>query len=101
MVPGDSRFEWKQIPPPEKKKDILLKEHDQALHMGFEKTLAKIKLRFYWPRMAQEVKQYIQKCKIQKNAKLLPFQQSQKWENRESLTDLGKLFRWILWDRSL
>lgn len=69
MIPGDNRFEWKQVPPPEKKKDILSKEHDQSLHMGFDKTLAKIKLRFYWPRMAQDIKRYIQNCSICKECK--------------------------------
>lgn len=47
----------------------MRKEHDQSFHMGFKKTLAKIKLRFYWPRMAKEVKQYIQKCNICKECK--------------------------------
>lgn len=69
LVPGDSRFEWKWIPPPEKKLDIIKKEHDEALHMGFDKTLARIKLRYYWPKMAQDIKQYIRACKTCKECK--------------------------------
>lgn len=65
----DSRFEWKQIPTKEERIHLIKSTHDEA-HLGFEKTLEKIKEKFYWPLMHSEIKQYCKgcvKCKMSKS----------------------------------
>lgn len=71
----DYRFEWKICIPHELKEKILFEEHDEAVHLGYEKTLARIRRRFYWPHMAKEIKSYVQKCTICQESK--PSNQSQ------------------------
>lgn len=65
----DYAFDWKQCVPTSKRADILVKEHDEAFHVGYEKTVAKIKERFYWPRMAAEIKKYVMNCETCKRIK--------------------------------
>ncbi|XP_058448788.1 uncharacterized protein LOC131428762 [Malaya genurostris] len=65
----DSRFEWKVIPPPSEVGQILEQCHDECFHPGFERTLARVRQRFYWPKMAVEVRRYIQKCTTCKEVK--------------------------------
>ncbi|KAL9705774.1 hypothetical protein quinque_009292 [Culex quinquefasciatus] len=42
-------------------KEIITKVHDQA-HFGFEKTLASLKERHYWPKMREEVRRHCREC---------------------------------------
>lgn len=58
----DYRFQWKLIPTPVCRETIILETHESLLHAGFEKTLYHIKLRYYWPKMANAVKTVIQNC---------------------------------------
>lgn len=58
----DYAFDWKLCVPESKRADILIKEHDNAFHIGFEKTIDKIKKRYYWPRMSADVKRYVSNC---------------------------------------
>lgn len=71
----DYRFEWKICIPFELREKILFEEHDEAIHLGYEKTLARIRKRYYWPHMTKEVKSYVKKCTICQESK--PSNQSQ------------------------
>ena len=48
----------------ELKNKILMAEHDSRIagHFGQFKTLERIKANFYWPRMDQEVEEYVRSC---------------------------------------
>ncbi|XP_055543099.1 uncharacterized protein LOC129728674 [Wyeomyia smithii] len=65
----DSRFEWKQIPPPSDIETILKRCHDDVFHPGYEKTVGRIRQRYYWPKMANEVRKYVQQCGVCKEVK--------------------------------
>lgn len=67
--PFDVRFEWKMVPPPENRPQIIELEHEQSFHRGVEKTLARLQLRYYWPHMASETRKWIQKCIVCKESK--------------------------------
>ena len=52
--------------------DILKMAHDMPMagHMGIERTLQRIRKRFWWPGVAKDVKNYVQSCpECQKVAK--------------------------------
>ena len=36
--------------------------HDDFGHLGMEKTLGLLKDRFFWPKMSEDVRQYIRTC---------------------------------------
>ncbi|KAL9699203.1 hypothetical protein quinque_002644 [Culex quinquefasciatus] len=57
----DPRFSWKLLPPRAERKEIITKVHDQA-HFGFEKTLASLKERHYWPKMREAVQKHCHEC---------------------------------------
>ncbi|KAL9698900.1 hypothetical protein quinque_002341 [Culex quinquefasciatus] len=57
----DPRFAWKQFPMPEERREIIQQEHDKA-HFGFEKTLAAIKQRFFWPKMNEQIRKFCREC---------------------------------------
>ena len=44
---------WKIVVPTERRKEILMEYHDDpsAGYFGREKTLARVALRYFWPRM--------------------------------------------------
>lgn len=65
----DKRYEWKVFPPPEIRLEIMKANHDEVMHLGFEKSLARIRQRFYWPKMAKELKHHIQTCSTCKEVK--------------------------------
>ena len=47
------------------KREILVSYHDAILaaHLGVNKTVSKLKQRFYWYNMKKDVKSHIRKCK--------------------------------------
>ncbi|KAL9699005.1 hypothetical protein quinque_002446 [Culex quinquefasciatus] len=57
----DPRFAWKQFPMPEERREIIQQEHDKA-HFGFEKTVAAIKQRFFWPKMNEQIRKFCREC---------------------------------------
>jgi Integrase zinc binding domain len=61
----------KLVIPPERKLEILKKEHDEAAHLGFYKTFGRVRLRYYWPRMSQEIRKYVAQCETCKASKPL------------------------------
>lgn len=64
----DYSHEWKLCIPFELRSQILQKEHD-SLHIGFEKTLDKIKKLYFWPKMSSTVRKYVQNCRTCKESK--------------------------------
>lgn len=55
--------------PGELRLDTLKQEHDDAFHPGCEKTIHKLKIRYYWPKMALDAKKYVQSCSLCKQCK--------------------------------
>ena len=45
-------------------KRIFHELHEEQCHMGIQKTLLKIKMRYYWPRMTADVEKWCQECNI-------------------------------------
>lgn len=39
-------------------------DHPMAGHLGMTKTIARLKLRFYWPKMSSDAKKYVASCTI-------------------------------------
>ncbi|GAA5920578.1 hypothetical protein JCM5296_000495, partial [Sporobolomyces johnsonii] len=58
-------FEQNRIVVPDVKelKEALLHDsHDALGHLGFKKTLSTLSLSFFWPKMAMEVRSYVESC---------------------------------------
>jgi len=66
---SDNTYDWKLVVPPDKKTAILQQAHDNAAHLGISKTTDRIRLRYYWPKMAAEIKNYVNNCEICKASK--------------------------------
>lgn len=68
---GIRTHRWKRVVPVAMRHDILRRFHDlpTAAHLGYDRTINKIQQDYYWPKMAKEVKQYIQSCAICKASK--------------------------------
>ncbi|XP_055584800.1 uncharacterized protein LOC129737664 [Uranotaenia lowii] len=69
IQPYDHRFEWKLVIPPERRNAVLKECHDDLMHIGTDKTMAKVRLKYYWPKMAKDVREYIQACSLCKETK--------------------------------
>jgi alpha-acetolactate decarboxylase len=67
----DNFFDWKLVVAPDVKLTILNQEHDGMAHLGFKKTLERIRRRYYWPKMIPEIKKYINGCEICKASKTI------------------------------
>lgn len=67
--PYDHRYEWKIVVPLGDRESIITTNHDDAMHLGYEKTLSRVRQRFYWPKMAKDIRQYVQNCGICKEVK--------------------------------
>lgn len=65
----DPAFRWKQVIAPCDRRKVLEECHNEA-HLGFLKTLGKIRERYYWPRMASEIKRYCASCQVCKESKV-------------------------------
>ena len=62
-------FVWKLLIPKSKISDVLKENHDDACHFGFVKTLRRIQHKYYWPKMIQDVKYYVNQCDTCKASK--------------------------------
>jgi hypothetical protein len=62
---------WKLWLPRELIVDVIREAHDSAtsVHGGIHKTLEKIQREYYWPKMYQDVREYINNCSICKETK--------------------------------
>lgn len=64
--PLKENLAWKIVIPRENVIDTIRNNHDNlnSGHFGIHKTLEKLKLHYFWPRMFNDVKEYINKCEI-------------------------------------
>jgi len=62
---------WKKVVPTDERKEVIRKCHDDpaAAHLGFFKTWQKIQHHYYWPKMQQEIRQYVRSCEVCKGSK--------------------------------
>lgn len=65
----DYCFEWKLCLPEDLRPEVLKQEHNESLHPGYEKTIHRLKLRYYWPKMAEHTRKYVQSCSVCKQCK--------------------------------
>lgn len=66
-VPISSNIsKWKLLIPVQNQAEVLQECHDHPTsgHFGVSKTLAKVKMFYYWPKMRRSVAQYVKNCKI-------------------------------------
>lgn len=70
---GVTVHKWKKVVPLEERIVCIKKFHDadSAAHLGFHKTWQKLQTHFYWPKMAQDVAQYVRNCSACKASKAL------------------------------
>lgn len=64
----DSVFRWKYVVPMCERQQIIRNVHEEA-HLGYLKTLNKVRERFYWPRLSSDVKRFCYACRICKVSK--------------------------------
>lgn len=59
-----SDFEWKEVIPQEFRSEIMKDNHSvpTAAHLGTAKTYCRLKLRYFWPGMYQDVVRYVANC---------------------------------------
>lgn len=67
-ITEDPAYKWKYVVPLNERRPLNKKIHEEA-HLGFLKTLAKVRERFYWPRMASEIKRFCYGCENCKESK--------------------------------
>lgn len=67
-----SQMVFQYIVPEHQRKSILEKAHDIALsgHLGVEKTLERLRDKFYWPGWEKHTRDYIKSCMICQQIKL-------------------------------
>lgn len=67
----DEAPEWKLWMPTELRDQVIKCAHDPpiASHRGYQKTLEKVRSFYFWPGMANDVRQYVSKCSICKETK--------------------------------
>lgn len=82
--------EVKQLVLPERFQNmVMISLHDECGHLGMERTFELLKDRIYWPRMANEVEQYVKTCGRCISRKKLP-------QRSAALNQSLVLARWIL-----
>lgn len=61
---GAVLHKWKQVVPKEERTRLISRYHDEpaAAHLGFYKTFHKVQAHYYWPRMQQDVSEYVKSC---------------------------------------
>lgn len=64
----DPASKWKRVVPLCDRIKVTQEIHDQA-HLGYQKTLQKVRERFYWPRMSTDIKRFCSSCEICKESK--------------------------------
>lgn len=62
---------WKVWIPEVMRLELIKKEHDEPSggHGGIGKTLNRLRRYFYWPKMAKQVHEYVNKCEVCKSSK--------------------------------
>ena len=72
---NDAKILFQYIVPKQQRAEILELAHDISLsgHLGAEKTIERIRERFYWPNWEAQTKEYVLSCQICQQTKLLRF----------------------------
>lgn len=65
----DVRFDWKIVPHPKERVAIIRECHDDSMHPGVDRTLSRIRLRYFWPKMVTQIRDYISECTTCKETK--------------------------------
>lgn len=65
----DPSFKWKYVVPLIERIPIIKQIHNEA-HLGFIKTLAKIREKNYWPKMSTDIKSFCNSCQVCKESKV-------------------------------
>lgn len=60
---------WAMCVPSERVAEVLAEQHNQSSHPGYWKTLKNIQRLYYWPRMYEDISDYVKKCSICKQTK--------------------------------
>ena len=71
-VPAEERLVKQTAIPVILRDDILKSYHDCLAgggHQGFERTYAAIRNKYYWPRMYEDIRQYVKTCEICQQSK--------------------------------
>ena len=71
-VPAEERLVKQTAIPVILRDDILKSYHDCLAgggHQGFERTYASIRNKYYWPRMYEDIRQYVRTCEICQQSK--------------------------------
>lgn len=82
-------YEWKIVAPKNIRNQILNDNHDEpsAAHLGYYKTLNRIKEKFYWPMMAKDIMAYVRNCDPCKANKSPTYVVRHEMGNTKPLTD--------------
>lgn len=66
-----SNWPWKLVVPSPLRQEVLKECHDlaTAAHLGVKKTVDRVFTKYYWPNVSQDVKEYVQRCKVCKMSK--------------------------------
>lgn len=68
-IAEDPCFRWKYVVPVVERRAIIQAIHEEA-HLGFVKTLAKVRERHYWPHLAADVKRFCSQCEVCRESKI-------------------------------
>lgn len=62
--PLTEEFSWKEVVPSELRQKVIDENHSEptAAHLGVFKTYRRLLLRYYWPRMHQDVVKFVSSC---------------------------------------
>jgi transposase InsO family protein len=62
----DESLRWKEMVPNSQTKKIISLHHDTPLspHLGFAKTYEKVKVKYWWPSMGKDIREYLNNCEI-------------------------------------
>lgn len=57
-----TKTNWRIVVPNANRTEVLKECHDNAAHLGYTKTYARVCDRYWWPKMFQDVKQHVKNC---------------------------------------
>ncbi|XP_029732414.2 uncharacterized protein LOC109415089 [Aedes albopictus] len=81
---GETTHKWKRVVAMKNRAEIIKRYHDEptAGHLGFHKTLDRVQSQFYWPKMRENIGQYVRSCGVCKASKA---------PNTTMMPDMGSL----------
>lgn len=66
-----SNINWRVVLPKQERAEVLRSNHDDVLsaHGGFFKTSDRVKRKYYWPKMDEDIRNYVRNCEVCKATK--------------------------------